>query len=181
MDAQRSARRGRVAGRAGIESVRRPAVVGRRSSVVGRTLQEKVREVIDAEVHLVVLSRVSQRHGHDPGVAHQDVQRDAGVFERLGVVRHGGEVRHLEPRGWQDVDRGAGDFLEDRRARDVRLLDGPAREDDALASRRELLRGGEADAAVRAGDEDGASRGGGRRRRDDDVVVRERERDARGR
>ena len=67
-------------------------------------LHEKVREVVDAEVHLVPLRGAPQRDGHDPRVQDERVQRDAGVQERLAVVGNLAQVGHLEPGALEDEE-----------------------------------------------------------------------------
>ena len=101
-----------------------------------------MREVVDAEVHLVSLRGAVEGHGHDPGVEDECVQRDPGIEEGLAVVGDLAQVGHLQPRALQDDEIGGRDLVQDGAARVLALGFGAAREDDAFAFRGELLRRG---------------------------------------
>ena len=108
--------------------------------------QREVAEVVGAELHLEAVLGALLGDGHDAGVVDEDVEV---ALPRVGEGVDGGEVGEVEPAHLGlAVDGGGGRLA---------LGDVADGEHDARAGAAELASGGEADAAVGAGDDEGAS------------------------
>jgi hypothetical protein len=106
--------------------------------------EREVAEVVGADLHLEAVGGARLRDRHHAGVVDQDVDV---ALEAVGERVHRAEVGEVEP---PDLGR-ARDRL--RRGRAARLV--AHREHDMSAGMAQLARGGEPDAAVGAGDDDG--------------------------
>ena len=108
--------------------------------------QREVAEVVRAELHLEAVLGALLGDGHHAGVVDEDVEV---ALPRVGEGVDGGEVGEVElAHLGLALDGGRG------RLALGEIADG---EDDVRAGAAELASGGEADAAVGAGDDEGAS------------------------
>ena len=108
--------------------------------------QREVAEVVGAELHLEAVLGALLGHGHHARVVDEDVEV---ALPRIGEGAHRGEVGEVElAHLGLAVDGGGGRLA---------LGDVADGEHDARAGAAELTSGSEADAAVGAGDDEGAS------------------------
>ncbi len=117
--------------------------------------EREVPQVVGADLHLEAVDRLPARDGHDACVVHEGVEPDVLAQEALGEGADGGETRYVE---LTHLDLRSRVHEPDAVGRGAPFLRAPACQHDRPALLGQRARGFEADAAVRARDDEGLAR-----------------------
>ena len=111
-------------------------------------------QVVGPHLHLEAIFRLAQRQRHHAGVVDEDVDDRRPLAQRRRAGAHRGEIAQIEG---DLVDLGAARLGAHALGGRFHLAEIAARQDDPRALPGEHARRLEADAAVSAGDDDGAA------------------------